>query len=140
MTARNQSLPFLQLAVEAERVGFEVLREEVEEKKRTEILANVAKACSAGAQMTLVMGGAALLFRCSHVVVQLGVATFLNCGCRAARWYQALRNRACARLVFAVGIFRLQHPRDCIQYTGLPVSTAFVEGEVRSNTGQLIRV
>lgn len=68
MTVHNiRLLPFLQLAVEAERVGFEVLGEEAEEKKRKEIFANVAKACSAGAQMTLVMGGAALLFRCSHV-------------------------------------------------------------------------
>lgn len=42
---------------------MEVLEEEVAEKKRKEIFIQVAKACSVGAQMTLIMGGGALIFR-----------------------------------------------------------------------------
>lgn len=41
-----------------------VLEDEVKEKKSKEIFTQVAKACSIGAQMTLIMGGGALLFRC----------------------------------------------------------------------------
>lgn len=46
-----------------EHVGLEALENEVAEKKRRQIFDNVAKACSVGAQMTLIMGGGALLFR-----------------------------------------------------------------------------
>lgn len=42
---------------------MEVMEEEVAEKKSKEIFIQVAKACSIGAQMTLIMGGGALLFR-----------------------------------------------------------------------------
>ena len=42
---------------------MEVLEEEVAEKKSEEIFVRVAEACSIGAQMTLIMGGGALLFR-----------------------------------------------------------------------------
>lgn len=65
---------------------MEVLEEEVAEKKSEEIFVRVAKACSIGAQMTLIMGGGALLFRY---------------GCQA-RHLQIARippNRAAVRLV-----------------------------------------
>lgn len=42
---------------------MEVLEDEVAEKKRRKVFVEVAKACSIGAQMTLIMGGGALLFR-----------------------------------------------------------------------------
>ena len=46
-----------------EHVGLEALENEVAEKKRIQLFGAVAKACSVGAQMTLIMGGGALLFR-----------------------------------------------------------------------------
>lgn len=46
-----------------EQVGLETLEDEVAEKKRRQVFDAVAKACSVGAQMTLIMGGGALLFR-----------------------------------------------------------------------------
>ncbi|CAM9589602.1 unnamed protein product [Ectocarpus sp. 6 AP-2014] len=52
-----------QLWEDVEYAGMEVLEEEVAEKKTKEIFAQVAKGCSVGAQMTLIMGGGALLFR-----------------------------------------------------------------------------
>lgn len=48
---------------EVEHVGLEALENEVAEKKRRHVSRSVAKACSIGAQMTLIMGGGALLFR-----------------------------------------------------------------------------
>lgn len=52
-----------QLWGEVERVGFETLEVEVAEKKRGQIIAGVAKACSVGAQITAIMCGGGLLFR-----------------------------------------------------------------------------
>lgn len=43
---------------------MEVLEGEVAEKKSKQIFVEVAKACSVGAQMTLIMGWGALLSRC----------------------------------------------------------------------------
>lgn len=51
---------------QVEDVGVEALGDEVAGKKRVEIFAQVSKACSVGAQMTLIMGGGALLFRWDH--------------------------------------------------------------------------
>lgn len=52
-----------QLEEQIEQLGFEVLAEEVGEKKRLEILRGVERGCAIGAQMILLMGGGALLFR-----------------------------------------------------------------------------
>lgn len=58
---------------EVEHAGMEVLEEEVFEKKTAEILKRVAKACSVGAQVTLIVGGGALLFRYVNTIsVSLG--------------------------------------------------------------------
>ncbi|CAB1109169.1 unnamed protein product [Ectocarpus sp. CCAP 1310/34] len=54
---------------DVEYAGMEVLEEEVAEKKTKEIFAQVARACSVGAQMTLIMGGGALLFRLLPVLL-----------------------------------------------------------------------
>lgn len=56
----------LQFWAEVEHTGMEVLEDEAAEKKRREVFVKVAKACSIGAQMTLIMGGGALLFRFVH--------------------------------------------------------------------------
>ncbi|CAN0126381.1 unnamed protein product [Ectocarpus fasciculatus] len=48
---------------------MELLEQEVAEKKTKEIFAEVARACSVGAQMTLIMGGGALLFRLIPVLL-----------------------------------------------------------------------
>ncbi|CAM9810247.1 unnamed protein product [Ectocarpus sp. 12 AP-2014] len=58
-----------QLWEDVEHAGMEVLEEEVAEKKTKEIFAQVAKGCSVGAQMTLIMGGGALLFRLLPVLL-----------------------------------------------------------------------
>lgn len=42
---------------------MELLEDEVAEKEKRKVFVQVAKACSIGAQMTLVMGVGALLFR-----------------------------------------------------------------------------
>ncbi|CAM9503527.1 unnamed protein product [Laminaria digitata] len=52
-----------------EHVGLEALENEVAEKKRRQISRSVAEACSIGAQMTLIMGGGALLFRLLPVIL-----------------------------------------------------------------------
>lgn len=54
---------FLQFWDEVEKIGLETLEDEAAEKKRREIAASVAKGCSVGAQMTLIMGGGAFLLR-----------------------------------------------------------------------------
>ncbi|CAM9440081.1 unnamed protein product [Scytosiphon promiscuus] len=54
---------------DVEQAGMGVLEEEVKEKKSKIIFAEVAKACSIGAQMTLIMGGGALLFRLLPVLL-----------------------------------------------------------------------
>lgn len=55
-----------QFWAEVEHTGMEVLEDEVADKKTNKVFVEVAKACSIGAQMTLIMGGGALLFRCVY--------------------------------------------------------------------------
>ncbi|CAM9941216.1 unnamed protein product [Ascophyllum nodosum] len=54
---------------EVERVGLETLEDEVVEKKRGQLIAGVAKACSVGAQITFIMGVGGLLFRLLPVLL-----------------------------------------------------------------------
>ncbi|CAM9360543.1 unnamed protein product [Pylaiella littoralis] len=58
-----------QFWAEVEHTGMEVLEDEVAEKKRSKVFVEVAKACSIGAQMTLIMGGGAFLFRLIPVLL-----------------------------------------------------------------------
>ena len=53
-----------QFWADVEHTGMEVLEDEVVEKKSAEIFKRVAKACSVGSQITLILGGGTLLFRC----------------------------------------------------------------------------
>lgn len=53
----------LKLQGQVEDLGMDVLADEVKDKKRFEIVQRVARGCAIGSQITLIMGGAALLFR-----------------------------------------------------------------------------
>ncbi len=65
---RLHHFPSPQFWGEVEHTGMEVLEEEVVEKKNAEIFKQVAKACSVGTQVTLIVGGGALLFRCVNTI------------------------------------------------------------------------
>lgn len=60
---------FVKIFDQLEELGLGVLAEEAGEKKRLEIARGVARGCAVGAQMTLFMGGVALLFR--HVFLSV---------------------------------------------------------------------